>query len=89
VILALAVKDVVRVAVNEAKPPAEALTGVVVTVHGGPHEEPVIGTPEFWNCTAPVGAMPKLVVLTVAVRVTVWLDVTVVALAARPMVVGA
>lgn len=57
-ILALAVKDVVRVAVNEAYPLAEALTGVYVKVHGEPHEEPVIGAPEFRNCTAPLGAMP-------------------------------
>jgi len=89
VIVAVAVKDVVRVAVNEAKPLAEALTGAVVTVHGEPHEEPVIGTFEFRNCTAPVGAKPTLVVLTVAVRVTDWPDVTVVLLAVTAMAVGA
>jgi hypothetical protein len=65
------------------------LTGVVVTVHGGPHEEPVIETPEFRNCTAPLGAMPMLEVLTVAVRVTGAPDWAVVALAATAMAVGA
>jgi hypothetical protein len=89
VILALSVKDVVSVAVNEAKPLAEPLTGAVVKVHGEPHEEPVIGTPEFRNCTAPVGARPMLEVLTSAVRVTDWPDVTVVLLAETPMEVVA
>jgi hypothetical protein len=89
VILALAVKDVVRVTVNDAKPLAEALAGTVVKVHGEPHEEPVIGTFEFRNCTAPVGAKPTLVVTTVAVRVTDWPDVTVVLLAVTAMLVGA
>ena len=48
-----------------------------------------IGTPAFRNCTAPVGAMPKLAVLTVAVRVTGWPASTVVALGETTMVVGA
>jgi len=96
VIVAVAVKDVMRVAVNEAQivagasgakhsealPLAEALTGVYVTV-------PLIGTPEFRNSTAPVGAKPMLEVLTSAVRVTDWPDVTVVLLAVTAMVVGA
>jgi hypothetical protein len=94
VILALAVKDVVRVAVNEAygyeiaellKP----LAGAYVRVHGEPHEEPVIGTFEFRNCTAPVGAKPALVVPTVAVRVMDWPGVAVELLATRVSVVGA
>jgi hypothetical protein len=48
-----------------------------------------IGTPEFRNCTAPVGAKPRLVVLTTAVRVTGAPDATVVALAVTPMLVAA
>jgi len=94
VIVALAVKDVVRVAVNEAygtaaladtpvSGSARPLTGVYVTV-------PVIGEIPFRNSTAPVGAKPMLEVLTVAVRVTDWPDVTVVAgLAVTPMEVAA
>jgi hypothetical protein len=62
---------------------------VYVKVHGEPHEEPVIGTFEFRNCTGPVGAMPKLVVLTSAVRVTDWPDVGPVVLAETLMAVGA
>ena len=89
VILAFAVKDVVRVAVNEAKLLAEALAGAYLKVHGEPHEEPVIGTFEFRNCTAPVGAKPTLVVLTSAVRVTDWPGVTVWLLAVTVMGAGA
>jgi len=85
VILALAVKDVVRVAVNEANgftALVGALAGVYVTV-------PVIGVTPFRNCTAPVGAKPMLEVLTVAVRVTDWLGVTVVLFAVTAMLVPA
>jgi len=84
VILALALKVAVRVAVNEAKTPDEgfAFTYVYVWV-------PVMGTFEFRNCTAPVGATPRLAVLTVAVRVTDWVGVTVVELAATVMLVVA
>ena len=49
-----------------------------------------MGVPEFRNCIAPVGAMPRLVLLTVAVRVTDWPDETVVdGLTVRPTLVGA
>jgi hypothetical protein len=83
VILALAVKDVVRVAVVEAKALDDALAYVYVGV-------PVIGTPAFRNCTAPDGARPRLWVLTIAVRVTDVPDETVVALAVTgAMVVAA
>jgi hypothetical protein len=58
------------------------LTGVYVTA-------PVIGVIPFRKYTAPVGAKPMLEVLTSAVRVTDWPDVTLVALAVTPMVVGA
>jgi hypothetical protein len=100
VIVAVVVKDVVRVAVNEAQivagasgakhsealPLGEELTGVYVTL-------PLIGTFEFRKFTAlvggPFGAKPMLAVLTSAVRVTDWLGVTVVWLAATPMLVPA
>ena len=76
------VKEVVRVAVNEAYPLDEALTGVYVTV-------PLIGTFEFRNCTAPEGAKPRLAVLTSAVRVTDWPEVVVDGFAVAAMVVAA
>jgi len=82
VIVAVVVKDVMRVAVNEAYPLAEPLTGVYVTV-------PLIGTSAFRKCTAPVGAKPMLVVLTVAVRVTDAPVRTVAGFAVTAMVVEA
>jgi len=80
--VAVEVNDVVRVAVNEAYPVAVALTGVYDTV-------PLIGTFEFRNCTAPLGANPRLVVVTSAVKVTEVPDVVVEGLAETAMVVGA
>jgi hypothetical protein len=49
----------------------------------------LIGTFEFRNWTAPLGATPRLVVFTVAVRVTGWPDVVVVGLGVTEMVVEA
>ena len=81
-IVAVVVKDVTRVAVNEAKPLAEASAGAYVTV-------PVIGVTPFTKFTAPLGAKPMLEVLTSAVRVTDWLGVTVVLFAWTEMPVPA
>jgi hypothetical protein len=58
------------------------LTDVYVTV-------PLIGTFAFRKCTAPVGASPILVVLTVAVKVTCAPVRTVVGFAVTAMAVGA
>jgi hypothetical protein len=58
------------------------LTDVYVTV-------PLIGTFVFRKCTAPVGAMPMLVVLTVAVKVNGAPERTVAGFAVTAMVVGA
>jgi hypothetical protein len=79
------VKEVVRVAVNEANG-FVALVGALAYVYA---TVPLIGWPEFRNCTAPDGAKPILEVLTVAVRVTGWPDVVVVGLAVTLMVVEA
>ena len=91
-ILDVDVKEVVRVAVNEAKPvvvlghPAP-LTGVYVGVIEMGVDAPPVGA--YWNCTAPDGAKPTLVVFTTAVRVTGWPDFAVEGFAVRAIVVGA
>jgi len=71
VILALSVKDVVRVAVQEAVTMAEPLVGVQVTGLA-------IAVPLFENVTVPEGPKPELDVLTFAVRVTLAPDAAVV-----------
>ena len=50
---------------------------------------PLIGWPEFKKCTTPLGPTPRLVVFTVAVKVTGWPDVVLVGLGVTEMVVGA